>query len=303
MLTKTAFNALTTSILSLSLALTAGCGPEVTPDEDAGISEPEFEAFGHGQLVMGTGYGCRINDVGDIRCWGDVQPDVTAFGEGPFEQISALFLEMCARRVDGTYVCDEGGFDDPMLGITTVKDVAAGAYAACVVEPNEEASCWGSNLDVVLDGAITSSVKDIELTNRFGCAIRSDDTLGCWGEQVMDERLNPPDGEFLQFALSGLHGCGILKSGEVSCWGRSNSGQLNAPTGQFTSVSAGQAHSCGIRAGNGAIECWGANDLGQTSSPPGFYTAIGTVDNSNCAIRSDGSVLCWGEDLSGNTQP
>jgi alpha-tubulin suppressor-like RCC1 family protein len=78
------------------------------------------------------------------------------------------------------------------------------------------------------------------------------------------------------------------------------------------SVSANQRHACGL-AEDGSISCWGANLYGQlgdgstddadvASSPVqglADATALSAGDDFSCAVIDDGTVRCWGFNLSG----
>ena len=50
--------------------------------------------------------------------------------------------------------------------------------------------------------------------------------------------------------------------------------------------------------GDGTLVCWGENISGQTTVPAGSYTEVRTGEAHTCAIKSDGSLACWGENSS-----
>jgi alpha-tubulin suppressor-like RCC1 family protein len=78
-------------------------------------------------------------------------------------------------------------------------------------------------------------------------------------------------------AAGGAHACLLRAHGVVQCWGRNDDGQLGDGTttprslavtvagiaGGATAVAAGQRHSCAIRRSDGQVLCWGADDTGQ----------------------------------------
>jgi hypothetical protein len=73
-------------------------------------------------------------------------------------------------------------------------------------------------------------------------------------------------------------------------------------TGRYMAVSTGGGHTCAIRT-NGTLECWGRNLSGQASPPDGTYRAVSAGGNHTCAIRTDGTLACWGGNPDGQTAP
>ena len=75
---------------------------------------------------------------------------------------------------------------------------------------------------------------------------------------------------------------------------------LQAGTGSasFTEVSAGGAHSCGLRS-DGSLVCWGDNSSGQAVAPSGSFSQVSAGSGHSCGLRSDGSLVCWGDNILG----
>ena len=61
----------------------------------------------------------------------------------------------------------------------------------------------------------------------------------------------------------------------------------------FQAVAAGGAYTCGIRA-DGTITCWGWNVSGQTKAPNGRFRAITAGRQHSCGLRTDDTITCWG---------
>jgi alpha-tubulin suppressor-like RCC1 family protein len=128
-----------------------------------------------------------------------------------------------------------------------------------------------------------------------------------------------------QVAAGSNHACLRRESGGVACWGGNGSGQL--ATGDTIGstrpltvagltdarwLCAGAAYTCAARA-TGAVVCWGSNSCGEGGRPdgptaflvptevPGVTDAVEVTCGycHACARRSDGSVLCWGENMEG----
>ena len=118
-----------------------------------------------------------------------------------------------------------------------------------------------------------------------------------------------------------------IADGTGRCWGRNEFGQLgngsliNANLPQLVTgltdtiaIGAGSNHTCALIS-DGSVRCWGANlggELGNgntnTSQVPVLVTAISGVSHvtdlsrtssHGCARISDGSIRCWGNNLSG----
>jgi alpha-tubulin suppressor-like RCC1 family protein len=123
------------------------------------------------------------------------------------------------------------------------------------------------------------------------------------------------------------HTCTIRSDGTAWCWGFNDFGQLGdgtkddhdqpAQVANLTGVKAidgGTEHTCAID-GTGKLWCWGRDDSGQlgdagdaaSSTPvavampggPMAATAIATGDRHSCAILGDQSLVCWGNNDSG----
>jgi alpha-tubulin suppressor-like RCC1 family protein len=147
--------------------------------------------------------------------------------------------------------------------------------------------------------------------------------------QVKDDR-GVPLGSIIQIVAGANHTCAVQSSAGTSyCWGDDSNGQLGyggnaavnkipSPTqlGPTVTLTAGSRHTCGVAMGTNTVWCWGANDVGQLGSPgnpSGASAPVPTVDKAgqltatvlgsgtthSCAIRTDGTLWCWGSNVSG----
>ena len=60
-------------------------------------------------------------------------------------------------------------------------------------------------------------------------------------------------------------------------------------------LSTGGYHACGLKT-DGTVVCWGRNTSGQTASPPGLIAVqVSAGALHSCALKTDGTVVCWGD--------
>ena len=76
------------------------------------------------------------------------------------------------------------------------------------------------------------------------------------------------------------------------------------PEGEsLVSVSSYSFHSCGLRL-DGTAVCWGHDVEGQTKPPRRKeFRSISSGYTHTCALEVDGTPVCWGADLNGVTSP
>ena len=87
-------------------------------------------------------------------------------------------------------------------------------------------------------------------------------------------------------------------------------GQTDAPeTGVFVQASAGAAHSCG-RDESGVLTCFGLDGFDTepenwtpVASPEGSFIDVAAGELNSCAVASDTRILCWGDNLNGQSSP
>jgi len=194
--------------------------------------------------------------------------------------------------------------------VSNAANITAGDYHACALLQNGEARCWGNNTAGQLgDGTETDSsspVPVLQLAQAVG------------------------------ISTGGFHTCAVLQNGAVKCWGRNEIGQLGDGTTDSSSVpvavsgitnaiavAAGYKHTCALLQ-NGTVQCWGDNSYGELgdgnavltserggastshSSVPvtvvGINTAVAVTASDgyhSCAVLQDGTVRCWGDNVSG----
>ena len=108
---------------------------------------------------------------------------------------------------------------------------------------------------------------------------------------------------FVALGVAAL-GIGSAASAQnVIGWGSNPTGHgIAAPTGlgAITQVSGGYGHLVALRS-DGSLVCWGQNSSGQCNIPSnlGPLTTIDAGANHNIAIQSNGLIACWGDNGSG----
>lgn len=195
--------------------------------------------------------------------------------------------------------------------VSNAASVEAGDYHVCITLQNGEARCSGNNSAGQLgNGTVTDSSTPVPVFSISQAA---------------------------GVSAGGFHSCAVLRSGTVECWGRNTEGQLG--DGSTTSsdvpvtvsgittaiaVAAGYHHTCALLQ-DGAVRCWGDNSYGELgdgtpidpnfprggasgihSSVPVAVTGINTAVSvtasdgyHSCAVLQDGTVRCWGDNVSG----
>jgi len=188
--------------------------------------------------------------------------------------------------------------------------ISAGDDDACALTGAGAVKCWGWNgFGALGDGTTTNSSTPVDASGRssgvvaidaesYGhtCALMSGAPVKCWGwnryGQLGDGRTidssTPVDVQGLPsgvaaISVGGEHTCALTGGGPVSCWGNNSwAGQLGDGT---TTNSATPVDVSGLGSGVSAISA--ATDA-----------TADDVDHT-CALTSDGAVLCWGYNGSG----
>jgi alpha-tubulin suppressor-like RCC1 family protein len=161
--------------------------------------------------------------------------------------------------------------------LSTVKSIAAGAYASYAVLTDGTVRSWGNNGNGQLgDGMGYSS------------HTKPGQVLGINSVGVLTNIVSVAGGVY--------HACALRDDGAASCWGYNVNGALGnntftstaypvAVSGSltFTQLAAGTSHSCGITT-TPSVVCWGSNTNGQmgnsgivSNGVPVTATAFSTV--------------------------
>ena len=251
--------------------------PEVGPSQTA----PPFVS-----LTAGSDVTCGIAAAGALYCWG--RNDLGQVGDGSTSD------QLLPAAVGG--------------GINW-KSVAPGGSHTCGLNDQGVAYCWGSSV--------------------FGEL--GNDTLG--GRPTPTRLVGAP--AFVAIASGEFHSCGLTGSGTLWCWGENRHGELGrgdtlashkpvavTPGLSFKAMSLSGHSTCAL-ANDERLFCWGLNAGGalgfvapvtcttstaiestcqllprRSQNDMRFRRAALGVDHS-CAVTDSSSVLCWGQNGSG----
>jgi alpha-tubulin suppressor-like RCC1 family protein len=287
----------------------------------SGLSEVQM-------LATGWEHTCALTAAGSVYCWGSnefgqlgrdssgqniIIPVVVNGLDGPVESLTANGAHTCASLVNGHAQCwgnnkygqlGDGTTEDrtkpvSVIGLEDGQALDAGGNHTCAIVGNGEMLCWGWNF-----------------AGQLGYEERSRQT-----EPVIVSGL---PGAVADMGLGWQHTCVVLETGNIACWGANeygqvwNNWQITQPVATCSQsqisnpLDSGGFHSCAIKAG-GSIICWGSNEKGQlgvgTWKPyDGAVTveslgtdviSVATGGNQSCALKTDGTVMCWGANFSG----
>jgi alpha-tubulin suppressor-like RCC1 family protein len=233
-------------------------------------------------VATGGYHTCGIREGNTLWCWGaarygqlgtgaaedQLQPQQITKPTAGWASVTAGYQHSCATRNDGSLWC-WGYNQDGELGIGTTADAA---------RPHQVPAPAGAGWASVTAGFAHT------------CATGTDGTLWCWG----------------------ANGDGSLGIGNTTNQDQPRQVTAPAATG-WASVAAGNWHTCAIRTDT-TLWCWGYNDDGQlgigtttqqdlpqqvtTPAVDGWATVAGGGGHT-CATRVDGTLWCWGFNLSG----
>ena len=212
-------------------------------------------------------------------------------------------------------------------------DVSAGDYHGCATRQDGSVTCWGSDsegqstppeLDPDMYSFLDVSAGRYHTCARTKCTatfpvICPPGNIRCWGLNDVGQTSVSASTVYKSIDAGQHHTCGLTSGNDIECWGWDDDGQSTVPAPpagyRYTQVSAGGQHTCatlecesGLCLLRTNVSCWGLNDYGQTDVPGTFpdyhsFTQISAGWYHNCGVKTDGTVLCWGNDGSGESTP
>jgi alpha-tubulin suppressor-like RCC1 family protein len=187
------------------------------------------------------------------------------------------------------------------MGLTGIRQIAAGAYHFCALTDAGGVKCWGNNLRGVLGtGNTQPSYTPVDVQGLPG----------------------PMSGIF----AGSLRTCATTAAGALYCWGEDRYGSAGGPgnsSGIFTPIPVARARA-GIRSAGlsldvtcvlteaGRVQCMGSvpdYGLGYPSTEPGGNPlaevlnqsprALALSERASCALAGEGTLRCWGDNSGG----
>lgn len=235
---------------------------------------------------IGDGFGCTINSVGHIYCFGDntnsnlgmgqidrAEKPTQVFPSGKtFYDFKVGKNSVCAKDQESNNpYCfganSLGKIDFAGIGVnldiptlfagSASTSISANGEHSCFIDENQELACSGTNGESQL-GIGTISVSD---------DITSVDVTGL------------PSDKFKKVVTGEFHTCGLSSSGDIYCFGKGSDYQLGqglttnemTPIGidtsslsnkKFIDLFANHSNTCAINSGHELV-CWGDNSSGQ----------------------------------------
>src|SRR5262245_10913713 len=277
------------------------------------------------QISAGYHQTCGVRTDDSLWCWGNTSEGVrtTPVRIGKLANWTAVSVggtHTCALRTTGQLYCwggDHRGQLGNGLPLSTQSSpvqvngnrtdwvaVNAGCAHTCALRTSGRLFCWGGDDRSQLGNGPPLSNQSAPV-------------------QVAGNRT-----DWTGVSTSFDHTCARRTTGRLFCWGYDLYGQLgngeprsdqSAPVQvagnrtDWTGVSAGQSHTCARRS-TGRLFCWGAGGDGQLgngqqltyeSAPVQVagnrtnWTAVSVGGAHTCARNSNGRLLCWGIDSSG----
>ena len=292
---------------------------ESVPEKIDGISDATAIDAGSGGTVYGNS--CALHQTGSISCWGpsfrsvpeeiDDVSDATAIAVGEDHScalhqngnISCWGNNRSAQL--GNYAAEfESSMPVRVTGISDAAAITAGSEYSCTLHQTRNISCWGSNED-----------------GRLGNGTNNYSSVPVKVQDIDD---------ITAVNAGGGYSCVLHNGGNISCWGWNRYGQLGDGTGgtyhdyspapvkvvgidDATAITTTWSNACALHQ-NGRISCWGDNRFGQLGNGTGGNegdissvlvkvkniddaTAISTSWTNSCALHQNGTISCWGINL------
>lgn len=251
------------------------------------------------ELHASNGSSCATDGNNDVHCWGldnvgqlgdggtnlnrDVPTAVVKTGALSGKSILSMApgaVHMCALASDDLAYCwggdglgqlGNGGTSvdsstpvavdtSGVLSGKTILDISAGNNTACVIASDNQAYCWGDDVNGQIgDGG--SSV-----TRQSPVAV---DTSGVLSGKTL-----------LSISVGFGHTCAVASDNQAYCWGQDTYGQLGDGGTNTNQQSPVAVNTSGALSGKTILDIQAGN-------------------GTTCALASDYQVYCWGFDLDG----
>jgi alpha-tubulin suppressor-like RCC1 family protein len=210
---------------------------------------------------------------------------------------------------------DGSGEIDRPAGLTNAAGIAAGEYQSLAVTDSGTVLQWGkysdgTNLYSVANTNVTTlpptSSNLVAVAAGLGqaLALKSDGTVTNWGLiGAMGNSVPANLTGVKAIACGGQFDVALLNNGTVLSWSSNNpalnTAITNVPSNlsNVTAIAAGRAHTLALS--NGTVVPWGAGLATNVPSGLANVVAIAAGDYHSLALTSNGMVVAWGSNTSG----
>ena len=274
------------------------------------------------QVVAGGRTTCALQTNGEVRCWGN--DDGGARGDGFFWN-----QDITPAHAPPTPLAPQA-INNAVLGKLVLELGNSYTHQGCVADAANQYWCWGSDLGLspvsvpTLDGFDRLSIGGSRV-----CGLNELGRPHCGDfSSELEPFLGFPD-DFVELHNANGALCGFNSEGEVWCarpnalggWPATAHRIVGLPSVRYLSGANGAPRHCIISEEDEVI-CWGRplNGSNYTSAPLGvpsinntFNEQLLPVDGvmgvpnqiaqgmgTTCVLLQDGSVMCWGDGLSGS---
>jgi len=214
--------------------------------QDVPVPTPVASNLSATSVVSGDEYSCAIDDLSQLRCWGD-----NSLGELGIGTLTPGNSELAQMSGLGSFLTVDSDRGVPLL--------ALGAEHGCVVAGGS-VQCWGSNaagqVGIGSKSASEPSPHYVEIAHsviagsmaKHTCSIDSDSgRAACWGANAdgqlglghVEEALAPTDlaiAGVTSGALGATHSCMLIGTGALYCWGSNTEGELGVTPSRVESL-------------------------------------------------------------------
>ena len=259
------------------------------------------------QVAAGGHHTCALHQDNTVSCWGYNRDGQLGNGEANFEVNDYYAFQVEVKPVK-------------TIGITDAIEISAGSFHTCALHPDETISCWGKDEN----GQLGDGISDYQ--------VHDDDPLWLNKEKMSTPVKVKGITDAQAIASGARHSCALHNNATVSCWGKNESGQIGDGTTRSTNepikvlgiadakaIAAGHEHTCALHT-DGTVSCWGSSNFGklgngemrvresslinEVSEPVSVKNitnavAIAAGGQHTCAVHEDGTVSCWGSNISG----
>ncbi len=287
------------------------------------------EQAGVRKIGSGAEHVCRIDALGEMRCWG--KNTSGQLGDGTKSRRNVM---------------------TPVTGSHVWKSVTVFRDTTCAIDTGSRLWCWG-----LLGGVAGTPFQASEPTQAGSaadwvqvsvgeghiCGLHQDGALTCWGANSqgqlgvpsptfapVDAPVQVEPGTAWGVVAAGVgYTCAVKRDGSLWCWGANTYGNLgdgtlasrSTPTRvgsevDWRTVDTGAFYTtCGIRL-DGNLWCWGQNVYGQVvggtdtkvvapqkQAGPGGWRSVDSGSLSTCGTLFNDTVSCWGRIIGVDATP